>query len=250
MRNYYMGRLIGQVMPSSDAALLSRSQRAFQERPDLMLNVLNIRPGMIVADVGAGTGYTSLQIAKRVGPTGIVFSTDVQKSMLQLLTINAIYYGMHNIRPVLSTADNPNLPHNSFDLILMVDTYHECSNPPATLRGLRKALKPNGRIVVVEYRAEDANIPLLLDHKMSIYQTRLEFETNGFIFIGNVEILPLQHIMIFQKQQVRKQVREPVSEPVREQLREPVSEPVRAQLREPVREQLREQLREQEREQV
>ena len=200
-RHYYMGRLIGQVMPYNNAHHLMRCGRDRQEHPDFMLASLNIQPGMVVADIGAGVGFNSLRLARLVGPYGRVLSTELQPDMLKQLMMNAYMSGVsHNIVPILASQYDANLPPNSCDLILMVDMYHECTNPPAVLNGIRRALKPNGRLVLVEYRLEDARIPSMYDdHRMSVYQAKMELEANGFRLSQLVESLPWQHVLIFNK---------------------------------------------------
>jgi len=196
-----MGRLIGEVMPYYNVHHLMRLGRDMQEYPDFMLASLNIQPGMIVADIGAGVGFTSLRLARLVGPYGRVLSTEIQPEMLNQLMMNAYISGVSdNIVPVYASHFDANLPPNSCDLILMVDTYHECVNPPAILSGLRRALKPYGRLVLVEYRSEDSWIPSIYDdHRMSINQAKMELESNGFLLTQISEFLPWQHILIFSK---------------------------------------------------
>ncbi|CAF3433958.1 unnamed protein product [Rotaria sp. Silwood1] len=190
-RNYYMGRLIGEVMPHSNVHHLMRCGREMQEYPDYMLALLGIQPGMIVADIGAGVGYNSFRLARLVGPYGRVFATDIQPEMLNQLAMNAYMFGLSNIVPVLASHFDTNLPPNSCDLILMVDTYHECTNPPAILSGLYRALKPNGRLVLVEYRLEDSWMSNIYDdHRMSLFQAKLELESNGFFLLQAIESLP------------------------------------------------------------
>ncbi|CAF0985630.1 unnamed protein product [Adineta steineri] len=200
-RNYYMGRLIGEVVPFHNAHDIMRSGRDMQEYPDYMLASLNIQPGMVVADIGAGVGFTSLRLARLVGPYGRVFSTELQPQMLNQLMLNAYTLGLaQNIVPTYASHFDANLPPNSCDLILMVDTYHECINPPAILSGLRHALKKNGRLVLVEYRLEDSRMPNMYnDHRMSIAQAKLELESNGFLLTQVHEFLPWQHILIYNK---------------------------------------------------
>jgi ubiquinone/menaquinone biosynthesis C-methylase UbiE len=164
-----------------------------------MLDALKLKPGDVVADVGAGAGYTSLRLAKRVGPTGKVLATDVQPQMLQMLTANARAAKVKNIQPIRCTAADPKLPTGIVDLALMVDVYHECSQPRATLQGIRKALKPGGRLVLVEFRAEDPEVPIKPEHKMTLAQVRREIEPEGFTFKESLEMLPWQHVIIFVK---------------------------------------------------
>jgi len=164
-----------------------------------MLDALKIPLGATVADVGAGVGYTSLRIARRVGPEGLVLATDIQPQMLQMLASNARTAGVENIRPIRSTATDPKLPEGKVDLILMVDVYHECTHPEATLQGLRKALKPGGRLVLVEFRGEDPDVPIKPEHKMTFAQVRREIEPQGFTFKEKFDFLPWQHIIVFER---------------------------------------------------
>jgi precorrin-6B methylase 2 len=195
----YMGRTIADVMTFHGADWLVRDTRETEEQPEKMLDALKLQPGMTVADVGAGVGYTSVKMARRVGPNGKVLATDVQPEMLRMLDANAKDLGIKNIRPVLCTPTDAKLPESAVDLILMVDVYHECSDPAATLKGLRKALKPTGRLVLVEFREEDPEVPIKPEHKMSVVQARKELEANSFTFKESLEILPWQHIIIFEK---------------------------------------------------
>jgi ubiquinone/menaquinone biosynthesis C-methylase UbiE len=164
-----------------------------------MLDALKIPRGAVVADVGAGVGYTSLRIARRVGTKGTVLATDLQPEMLRMLSHNMRAAGVANVKPILCTPTDPKLPEGKLDLALMVDVYHECSAPAATLQGLRKALKPGGRLVLVEFRAEDPEVPIRPEHKMTLRQVRREVEPQGFLFKESLEFLPWQHIIIFEK---------------------------------------------------
>jgi ubiquinone/menaquinone biosynthesis C-methylase UbiE len=128
-----------------------------------------------------------------------VYATDVQPEMLRMLVANAREAGVKNIKPVRCTTSDPKLPEGQVDLILMVDVYHECSEPEATLQGLRKALKPGGRLVLVEFRAEDPEVPIKPEHKMTLAQVRRELEPQGLTFMKSLEFLPWQHIIIFEK---------------------------------------------------
>src|SRR5262249_14223718 len=154
--------------------------------------------GWTVADVGAGAGYTSLRLSKRVGPKGTVLATDIQPQMLQMLKANAKAAKVTNIKPILCTQANPKLPAGEVDLALMVDVYHECSQPEAVLAGILKALKPGGRLVLVEFRAEDPEVPIKPEHKMAVKQVRKEIEPQGFAFKEVLDFLPWQHIIIFE----------------------------------------------------
>jgi ubiquinone/menaquinone biosynthesis C-methylase UbiE len=195
----YMGRPIADVMSYLGANWLFRPEREVEEQPEKMLDALKILPGMTVADVGAGAGYQSLRLARRVGPEGVVLATDVQPQMLRMLAANAKRAGFENIKPILCTQDDPKLPEGAVDLILLVDVYHEVSDPDVALQGWLEALKPGGRIVFVEFRAEDPDVPIKPEHKMTVDQVRKEVEPQGFAFKELHEFLPWQHIIVFEK---------------------------------------------------
>jgi ubiquinone/menaquinone biosynthesis C-methylase UbiE len=195
----YMGRRIADVMSFEGADWLFRDSREAEEQPERMLDALKIEPGQTVADIGAGAGYTSLRLSRRVGPTGTVLATDVQTQMLAMLTDNARTAGVKNIKAIRSTQTDTKLPDAKVDLALMVDVYHEASNPEALLQGLKKALKPGGRLVLVEFRGEDPEVPIKPEHKMTLTQVKREVEPQGFRFKESLEFLPWQHVIIFEK---------------------------------------------------
>jgi len=196
---FYMGRPIADAMSWQGADWLFRETRIDEEQPEAMLDALKIPPGATVADVGAGAGYHSVRLARRVGPGGTVLATDLQPEMIQMLKQNARAAGVSNIKPLLCSSTNSMLPDGKVDLILMVDVYHECTDPETTLRGLRKALRPGGRLVLVEFRGEDPEVPIKPEHKMTLKQVRREVEPQGFGFVTSLEFLPWQHIIIFDK---------------------------------------------------
>ena len=206
----FMGRPLAEVMSWLGADWLVRPEREVEEEPERMLDALELKPGMVVADVGAGVGYTSVRMARRVGPTGKVLATDVQPEMIRIMKQNLAESRIQNISPALCTPEDPGLPAGQVDLAIMVDVYHECSHPVETLRGIRQALKPGGRLVLVEFRAEDPDVPIKPEHKMSVAQVRKELEPQGFVFKVVHEFLPWQHILVFEKPAV-----EPVQEPTR-----------------------------------
>ena len=195
----YMGRPIAPVMGYQGADWLFRDTREAEEQPEAMLEALKINPGSTVADIGAGAGYTSLRLARRVGAGGTVLATDVQPQMLSMLRDNAKAAGVANIKPIRATQTDVKLPESAVDLALMVDVYHEASNPEALLGGIKKALKPGGRLVLVEFRGEDPEVPIKPEHKMTLAQVRKELEPQGFRFVESLEFLPWQHIIVFEK---------------------------------------------------
>ncbi|UJR33497.1 hypothetical protein I4U23_020942 [Adineta vaga] len=194
-----MGRAIAPILSCNEesAAWLSRQERWFEEQPQLLLDALSIRQGMTIADIGAGTGFMTIQLAHRVGRRGSVFASDLQPQMLDVLSNQPDLPA--NVIPILSTPYDTRLPVNTFDLILLVDVYHETPRPDLLLKGLRRALKPNGRLALVEYRKEDSRIPINSYHKMSARQATLELQTNRFRLIQRYEHLPWQHRLIFMK---------------------------------------------------
>ena len=196
---FYMGRPIADVMSWQGVDWLFRETRVEEEQPEAMLDALKIPRGATVADVGAGAGYHSIRLARRVGAKGTVYATDVQVEMLRMLRTNAREAGVANIKPVRCTQEDPGLPKAAVDLIMMVNVYHECSDPELTLKGLRAALKPGGRLVLVEFRGEDPEVPIKPEHKMTVAQVRRELEPQGFTFKESLEFLPWQHILIFER---------------------------------------------------
>jgi ubiquinone/menaquinone biosynthesis C-methylase UbiE len=193
------GRKIAPVMGSAGADWLDRSERESEEHPDQALDALGLKPGMVVGDVGAGTGYMSLKMAKRVGPSGKVYAEDVQPEMLRLLRQNAAKAKVTNVETVLGNETDPKLPPGQLDLILLVDVYHEFSQPQKMLQRMREALKPDGRLVLLEYRKEDPTIPIRPEHKMSVQEVKTELEAEGFRMDQVLETLPRQHILILKK---------------------------------------------------
>jgi predicted methyltransferase len=193
------GRRIAPVMGAAGADWLERKERETEEKPEAALDALGIRPGMTVADVGAGSGYMSLRMAVRVGPTGKVYAEDVQPEMLRLVRQNQAKARFTNIETVLGTEADPKLPAGKMDLILLVDVYHELSQPQKMLGKIREALKPDGRLVLLEYRKEDPTIPIRPEHKMSVQEVKTELEAEGFRLDQVIETLPRQHILILTK---------------------------------------------------
>ena len=191
------GRKIAPVMGMGGADWLERPERELEESPDQMLDALEFKPGQTVADVGAGVGYLTLRIARRIGPTGKIYGVDVQKEMLSRLRANATKAKLNNVETVLGTENDPKLPVGQIDIILMVDVYHELSQPQAMLQHMKKALSPDGHLVLVEYRKEDPSIPIRLEHKMSAVEVQTEVEAEGYRLEKTVKTLPRQSVFIF-----------------------------------------------------
>lgn len=191
------GRVYALPMGVQGAAWLDRREREQEEDPDLAIRLLRIPRGATVADVGAGSGYMTVRLAKAVGPTGRVYANDIQPGMLQLLEKTLAREKLTNVTPVLGAIDDPKLPGGSLDLVIMVDVYHEFSEPQRMLQRIREALKPGGRLVLLEYRAEDPDVPILPDHKMTKAQVKLEVEHEGFTQQRVYDDLPRQHLIVF-----------------------------------------------------
>ena len=196
---FYMGREIARVMGFEGAAWLERDEREREERSDLLLVELGLKPGMVVADIGAGTGYYSRRIALLVGPAGKVYAVDVQPEMIKMIEGDAKRLGLSNVVPVLGGIDDVKLPNAVVDVALMVDVYHELEFPNEVLKGIVRSLKPGGRIVFVEYRAEDATVPIKRLHNMSEAQLRREAAQHPLVWERTAKSLPWQHIVILRK---------------------------------------------------
>ncbi|MFT5300187.1 MAG: ubiquinone/menaquinone biosynthesis C-methylase UbiE [Mariniblastus sp.] len=195
----YMGRRVAQTMHYAGAEWLIRDEREREERCSLMLANLGLRPGMTVCDMGCGNGFHSLSMAKMVGAEGTVVGVDVQPEMLGFMRERMEDQGLENVIPILGSYHNPHLPTNTLDMVLMVDVYHEFSHPAEMLKAIRKSLKPDGVVVLVEYREEDPKVPIKALHKMSKAQVNLELEANGFKLVKEFDKLPWQHMMFFGK---------------------------------------------------
>jgi ubiquinone/menaquinone biosynthesis C-methylase UbiE len=190
------GRQIAGVMGVQGADWLNRPEREKEENPEGALDALGLRPGMVVADVGAGTGYMSLRLAKRVGPGGMVYANDLQPEMLRRLRENAAKAGLTNIQTVQGEEADTKLPAGRMDLVLLVDVYHEFSKPREMIDKIRESLKPDGRLVLLEYRKEDPKVPIREEHKMTVAEVKAELEPQGLVLSKVIETLPRQHILI------------------------------------------------------
>jgi precorrin-6B methylase 2 len=195
---FYMGRQISHVMGHQGASWLERGSRRSEERTDLLIASLPLEPDFIVADIGAGTGYFSYPVATRV-PQGRVLAVDIQPEMLAMISSRIVQSGTTNVEPVLGGVESPNLAVNSIDLAFIVDAYHEFSHPFEMGQGLFDALKPGGQLVLVEYRGEDASVPIKRLHKMTAQQAGKEMRALGFTGPDVLDVLPQQHILIFTK---------------------------------------------------
>ncbi len=195
---YYQDREISQVMGHFGASWLERRGRALEERTDLLIANLPLRADFTVADIGAGTGYFSLPVAQRV-PQGRVLAVDIQQEMLDTIEARKLATGADNITTILGTVANPKLPTDTVDLAFIVDAYHEFSHPFEMARAIFQALKPGGRLVLIEYRGEDKSVPIKRLHKMTQKQARREMQAVGFAWEATRDFLPQQHFMVFTK---------------------------------------------------
>ena len=191
------GRMYAGMMGMNGADWLMRPERQKEEEPDKAVAALDIAPGSTVADIGAGVGYFSWRLAKVVGPAGKVYANEVQQGMIDKLKKNIEKKSIANVEPVLGKFDDPMLPKGAIDLALMVDVYHEFSEPQKMLDRIRESLKPDGRLVLLEYRKEDSKLPINALHTMSVAEVKAEVEPEGYQFEKQLEILPRQHILIF-----------------------------------------------------
>lgn len=196
---WFLGREIAHYMTHHGAPWLERPEREIEEQPRTLVDALGLRPGMVVGDVGAGSGYLTWRMAQRVGPQGRVYAADIQPEMIAILRTNMAVRGITNVVPVLSLPTDPRLPTNSLDLILLVDVYHECDHPFEMTRAMVDSLKPGGRLVFVEYRGEDRWVPIKPLHKMTELQVRREMALHPLQFVQTRRELPRQHILIFQR---------------------------------------------------
>lgn len=198
---FYMGREIAHVMGFQGAGWLERSTREEEERLTLLVKSINLKPGDVVADIGAGSGVISIRMSEAVLPGGSIKAVDVQQEMLDRLKEHCKTYDVQNVEPIKGTAKTTNLKPSSIDVALMVDVYHEFEHPYEMMLDISKAMKPGGRVIFVEYRKEDPSVPIKLVHKMTQAQVRKEMTPEEFQleWKETVTVLPRQHIIIFQK---------------------------------------------------
>ena len=196
---FYQGREIAHVMGHQAAEWLERPEREEEEKTQRLIEALQFKPGEVVADIGAGSGYLTRRMAPKILPRGKIFAVDIQEEMLELLTNRLAGVGITNVVPVLGTITDPRLPANSVDTIIMVDVYHEFDHPHEMTEALCRALKPGGRLVFVEFRGEDGNVPIKAVHKMTEAQVRKEMAGHPLVWKETLRVLPWQHIIIFER---------------------------------------------------
>jgi ubiquinone/menaquinone biosynthesis C-methylase UbiE len=202
---FYMGREISLVMGHQGAGWLERPEREKEEQPKKLLKLLDLKPGMVVADIGAGSGYYSFRLSEKVGVKGKVLAVDIQKEMLDIIRKRMKEDKVENVEPVLGTETDPKLPAGGVDLILMVDVYHEFTFPYEMTEAMIKALKPGGRMAFVEFRREDEKVPILLAHKMTEKQVLAEMAPHPVKHVRTLESLPWQHVIFFEKKVEKKE---------------------------------------------
>jgi len=196
---FYMGREISHVMGHLGAGWLERPSREREERTDLLIEGLGLEPGDTAADIGAGTGYFTLPMARQVGPEGRVLAVDIQPEMLGIIADRVAAEDLNNVEMILASEADPRLPAGSVDLVLMVDAYHEFSYPREVMEGIVAGLKPGGQVVLIEYRGEDPTVPIKTLHKMTAEQAIAEMAAVGLEWEANRDFLPQQHFLVFRK---------------------------------------------------
>jgi len=196
---FFMGREIAHVMGHQAADWLERPEREEEEKTEVMIDALKFREGEVVADIGCGSGYVARKIAKRVGETGVIYGVDIQPEMLDVLAKRMAMFRIKNVKPVLGEITDPKLPADSCDTMILVDVYHEFDHPYEMVANMVRALKPGGRLVFVEFRAEDPKVPIKPVHKMTEAQVRKEMALHPLEFAENIGVLPWQHVLVFRK---------------------------------------------------
>jgi predicted methyltransferase len=195
-RHPVSGRVLAPVMGVAGAGWLERAEREEEEAPSKAIEALGLTPGMVVADIGAGSGYYTSRMAKKVAPSGRVLATDIQPGMIEILDRRIKSERLTNVTTILGTMDDPRLPANAIDLAIMVDVYHELQQPQLFLQRLKPAFKPGGRLVLLEFRKEDLQVPIFEVHKMSIAEVKAELEAEGYAIDSVINVLPWQHIIV------------------------------------------------------
>jgi len=196
---FYFGREIAHIMDASGSDWLERSSRPKEENTDLIVKSMHLKPGMVVADIGAGTGYYTFRIAKLV-PNGKVFAVEIQDELIEMLNKKKKETSTNHMEVVRGDTMSVNLPENTVDLAILVDVYHELSWPREIIHSIGESLKPGGKILLVEYRGEDPEVHIKPLHKTTVEQLTREMKANGFIVDERIEVLPIQHFLMFRKQ--------------------------------------------------
>lgn len=195
---YYFNREIAKVMGASGSAWLERNERQEEENTRLALGNIKLAPTAVVADIGAGTGYYTFRLSPKV-PQGKVYAVEIQDEMIQQLQDKKRSLKSNNVEIIKASEQSPNLPDTSIDLAMMVDVYHELEYPQQMLQAIRRSLKKNGKILLLEYRGEDASVPIKPLHKTTVEQLNKEFAANGFVLYFKGDFLPIQHFLLYEK---------------------------------------------------
>lgn len=195
---FYFGREIARVMGAAGSDWLERDQRPSEENTQLAIEKMNIAPGDVLADIGAGTGYYSFKLAKKV-PQGKVYAVDIQDEMIAHLQNKKAALHNRNVEIIKGDTLSPNLPENVLDFAIMVDVYHELEYPHEMLQSLKKSLKKTGRILLMEYKGEDPEIRIKPLHKSTVKQLNKEFAANGFRLLYHYDGLPIQHLLMYER---------------------------------------------------
>lgn len=193
---WYMGREIAHVMGFQGIGWLERSEREKEEQTSKLLAYMDIQPDDTIADIGAGSGYHVFKMAP-MASQGLVYAVDIQPEMLEAMNRKKTENGMTNVKTIPGDIQSVNLPTNSVDKVLMVDVYHEFSHPIEMIESIKKALRPNGKIYLIEYRGEDPKVPIKRLHKMTEAQAVKEMKAAGLKLKSNIDGLPWQHCMVF-----------------------------------------------------
>jgi len=199
INKWFMGRQIAYVMGHQAADWLERPEREQEEKTEAMVEALKFREGEIVADIGVGSGYVARKISQRIGDQGLIYGVDIQPEMLAVLAKRMAMFRITNVKGVLGEITDPKLPPESCDTMIMVDVYHEFDHPYEMIAAMVKALKPGGRIVFVEFRGEDPNVPIKTVHKMTEEQVKKEMSVQSLVHEETIGVLPWQHIIVFRK---------------------------------------------------
>jgi ubiquinone/menaquinone biosynthesis C-methylase UbiE len=193
------GRVIASTMGVDGADWLDRPEREREEQPQKAIAALHLTPGVNVGEVGAGTGFYALRIAKRIQPGGTYYANDLQPAMLTRLESKTAAQKVTNIKTIVGTQTDPRLPRGTLDYVLMVDVYHELSHPQMILRNIAAALKPGGKLVLIEFRKEDPKVPIRQEHEMTVKEVEAELSAEGYVLDQLVETLPWQHMFFFRR---------------------------------------------------